>query len=103
MNTILFETEANKRASDARLAKSKKQVADHMVILVEELESLNEQLIENKVEQSIYKRLNMFSDGKRRIAARKVLDMVIEREKDIRMAITNKKNYLIVLIESQAQ
>jgi hypothetical protein len=102
MNTILFETEANKRASDARLAKSKKQVADHMVILVEELESLNEQLIENKVEQSIYKRLNMFSDETQE-AARKVLDMVIEREKDIRMAITNKKNYLIVLIESQAQ
>jgi len=41
MNTILFETEANKRASDARLAKSKKQVVDYMVILVEELESLN--------------------------------------------------------------
>ena len=102
MNTILFETKANKRASDARLAKSKKQVADHMVILVEELESLNEQLIENKVEQSIYKRLNMFSDETQE-AARKVLDMVIEREKDIRMAITNKKNYLIVLIESQAQ
>lgn len=102
MNTILFETEANKRASDARLAKSKKQVADHMVILVEELESLNEQLIENKVEQSIYKRLNMFSDETQE-AARKVLDMVIEREKDIRMAIMNKKNYLIVLIESQAQ
>ena len=90
------------RASDARLAKSKKQVADHMVILVEELESLNEQLIENKVEQSIYKRLNMFSDETQE-AARKVLDMVIEREKDIRMAITNKKNYLVVLIESQAQ
>lgn len=102
MNTILFETEANKRASDARLAKSKKQVADHMVILVEELESLNEQLVENKVEQSIYKRLNMFSDETQEVA-RKVLDMVIEREKDIRMAITNKKNYLIVLIESQAQ
>jgi len=102
MNTILFETEANKSASDARLAKSKKQVADHMVILVEELESLNEQLIENKVEQSIYKRLNMFSDETQEVA-RKVLDMVIEREKDIRMAITNKKNYLIVLIESQAQ
>jgi hypothetical protein len=102
MNTILFETEANKSASDARLAKSKKQVADHMVILVEELESLNEQLIENKVEQSIYKRLNMFSDETQEVA-RKVLDMVIEREKDIRMEITNKKNYLIVLIESQAQ
>lgn len=102
MNTILFETEANKRASDARLAKSKKQVADHMVVLVEELESLNEQLIENKVEQSIYKRLNMFSDETQEVA-RKVLDMVIEREKDIRMAIMNKKNYLIVLIESQAQ
>jgi hypothetical protein len=26
-----------------------------------------------------------------------------KREQDIRMAITNKKNYLIVLIESQAQ
>ena len=73
-----------------------------MVILVEELESLNEQLIENKVEQSIYKRLNMFSDETQEVA-RKVLDMVIEREKDIRMEITNKKNYLIVLIESQAQ
>jgi hypothetical protein len=73
-----------------------------MVILVEELESLNEQLLENKVEQSIYKRLNMFSDETQE-AAQKVLDMVIEREQDIRMAITNKKNYLIVLIESQAK
>jgi len=31
------------------------------------------------------------------------LDIMAKREQDIRMEITNKKNYLIVLIESQAQ
>jgi hypothetical protein len=102
MNTILFETEANKRASDARLAKSKKQVADHMVILVEELESLNEQLIADLLERNSIKQLNLTDPAS--ITLRQwSLDIMAKREQDIRMEITNKKNYLIVLIESQAQ
>ena len=102
MNTILFETKANKRASDARLAKSKKQVADHMVILVEELESLNEQLIADLLERNSIKQLNLTDPAS--ITLRQwSLDIMAKREQDIRMEITNKKNYLIVLIESQAQ
>jgi hypothetical protein len=102
MNTILFETEANKRASDARLAKSKKQVADHMVILVEELESLNEQLIADLLERNSIKQLELTDPAS--ITLRQwSLDIMAKREQDIRMEITNKKNYLIVLIESQAQ
>ena len=102
MNTILFETEANKRASDARLAKSKKQVADHMVMLVEELESLNEKLIADLLERNSIKQLNLTDPAS--ITLRQwSLDIMAKREQDIRMEITNKKNYLIVLIESQAQ
>ena len=102
MNTILFETEANKRASDARLAKSKKQVVDYMVILVEELESLNEQLIADLLERNSIKQLNLTDPAS--ITLRQwSLDIMAKREQDIRMEITNKKNYLIVLIESQAQ
>jgi hypothetical protein len=102
MNTILFETKANKRASDARLAKSKKQVADQMVILVEELESLNEQLIADLLERNSIKQLELTDPAS--ITLRQwSLDIMAKREQDIRMEITNKKNYLIVLIESQAQ
>lgn len=102
MNTILFETKANKRASDARLAKSKKQVADHMVILVEELESLNEQLIADLLERNSIKQLEL-TDPDSITLRQWSLDIMAKREQDIRMEITNKKNYLIVLIESQAQ
>jgi len=102
MNTILLETEANKRASDARLAKSKKQVADHMVILVEELQSLNEQLIADLLERNSIKQLEL-TDAASITLRQWSLDMMAKREQDIRMEITNKKNYLIVLIESQAQ
>jgi hypothetical protein len=102
MNTILFETKANKRASDARLAKSKKQVADHMVILVEELQSLNEQLIADLLERNSIKQLELTDPAS--ITLRQLsLDIMAKREQDIRMEITNKKNYLIVLIESQAK
>lgn len=102
MNTILFETEANKRASDARLAKSKKQIADHMVMLVEELESLNEQLIADLLERNSIKQLEL-TDPDSITLRQWSLDIMAKREQDIRMEITNKKNYLIVLIESQAQ
>ena len=102
MNTILFETKANKRASDARLAKSKKQVADHMVMLVEELESLNEQLIADLLERNSIKQLEL-TDPSSITLRQWSLDIMAKREQDIRMEIMNKKNYLIVLIESQAQ
>jgi len=100
MNTILFETEANKRASDARLAKSKKQVVDYMVILVEELESLNEELLQIKALQQMNAMCVLNGSES---APTEEVESLNKREQDIRMAITNKKNYLIVLIESQAQ
>ena len=100
MNTILFETEANKRASDARLAKSKKQVVDYMVILVEELESLNEELLRIKALQQMNSMCVLSGSES---APTEEVERLNKQEQDIRMAITNKKNYLIVLIESQAQ
>jgi len=100
MNTILFETEANKRASDARLAKSKKQVVDYMVILVEELESLNEELLRIKALQQM-NAMCVLSGSES--APTEEVESLNKQEQDIRMEITNKKNYLIVLIESQAQ
>jgi hypothetical protein len=81
---------------------SKKQAADHMVTLVEELESLNEQLIADLLDRNLIKQLEL-TDPASITLQQLSLDIMAKREQDIRMEITNKKNYLIVLIESQAK